>query len=256
MLIILSPTKTIDIQAKSAISNFTLPEHTGKSKILVDKLKEKTVRELAELMNISPKLALLNFERFQQWSTNFTRKNSLQAIFAYKGEVFHGLDAQTLTAPDISYAQKHLVILSGLYGTLKPLDMIQPYRLEMGLRWELPGFKNLYDFWKETITNSIKKAIVKQGDNVLVNLASNEYFKSINVKNLNAEIITPEFKEYKNGSYKTVTIYTKKARGLMTRFIITNRIGNPGNLKLFDYDGYYYNDRLTENENNPVFTRN
>ncbi len=256
MLIILSPTKTIDIRAKSIVKEYSLPEHIEKSKILIDELKNKTVQELMQLMSISPKLAQLNFERFQKWSTNFNTKNSLQAVFAYKGEVFHGLDTQTLTADDILFAQKHLVILSGLYGTLKPLDLIQPYRLEIGTKWRFGKFGNLYEFWKETITNSIMQSITKQGDNVLINLASNEYFKSLNTKILNARIITPEFKENKNGTYKTVTIYTKKARGLMTRFIIRNKIDNPDNIKLFDYDGYYYNDRLTLNQNKPVFTRN
>ncbi len=256
MLIILSPTKTIDITAKPPVSEFTLPAHTGKSKKLAGLLKNLTARELALLMNISPKLAQLNFERFQQWSDSFNQENSLQALFAYKGEVFHGLDALTLSEEDILFAQKHLVILSGLYGTLKPLDMIQPYRLEIGLKWETNFFKNLYEYWKETVTKSIKEAVAMQGDNILINLASNEYFKSIDTKKLNAAIITPEFKENKNGIYKTVTIYTKKARGLMTRFIIENRIKNPGQIKLFDYEGYYYNDRLTQNPDKPVFTRN
>ena len=256
MLIILSPTKTFASKATLFKEDFTLPAHLNKSQILINELKMKTIDELIKLMNISPKLAQLNFERFQQWNKTFNSDNSQQAIFAYRGEVFNGLDAETLKDSDIMFAQKHLIIISGLYGTLRPLDLIQPYRLEMGTKASFAGRKNLYEFWKETITESLQQALKAQNDNILINLASNEYFKAIDTKELNARIITPHFKENKNGVYKIVTIYAKKARGMMTRFILQNRISDPEQIKLFDLDGYYYNDLLTISPNNPVFTRN
>lgn len=256
MLIILSPTKTFAEKAKLFKEDFMLPTHLNKSEILMNELKMKTIDELIKLMNISPKLAQLNFERFQQWNKYFNIENSQQAIFAYRGEVFNGLDADTLKDSDIRFAQKHLIILSGLYGTLRPLDLIQPYRLEMGTKASFAGRKNLYEFWKETITSSLQQALTAQNDNILINLASNEYFKTVDTNAIDAHIISPQFKEYKNGVYKIVTIYTKKARGLMTRFILQNRISDPEQIKLFDLDGYYYNDLLTTNQNSPVFTRN
>ena len=256
MLIILSPTKTLDMSGRSPFKEFTLPENLSKSKQLTDILKKKSIGELTTLMNISPKLAQLNYERFQQWQLPLTTENAKQALYAFKGEVFNGLDSETLQKDDITFAQSHLIILSGLYGTLRPLDLIQPYRLEMGTKSAFAGSKNLYDYWKPTITGNLQKALDDQGDNYLINLASNEYFKSIDIKTLDARIITPQFKEFKNGSYKMVTIYAKKARGLMTRFIIQNRLSNPDELKLFDLNGYFYNEQLTADPNNPVFTRN
>ncbi len=256
MLIILSPSKTIDKKATSPYGKYTLPNHLEKSKRLIDELKTKGVKELATLMKISPKLTQLTFERFQQWSLPFTKKNAIQAVLAFKGEVFHGLDAENLHKDDLQFAQDHLIILSGLYGTLRPLDLMQPYRLEMGIKAALGGSKNLYAYWKETITGSLQEALRRQGDRVLLNLASNEYFKSIDTKKLTAQIITPEFKENKNGTYRMVTVYAKKARGMITRFVIQNRMTHPDELKLFDADGYYYNENLTNDSLRPVFTRN
>ncbi len=256
MLIILSPTKTLDMSGRSPFKEFTLPGNLSKSKQLIDILKKKSIGELTTLMNISPKLAQLNYERFQQWQLPFTTDNAKQVLYAFKGEVFNGLDSETLQKDDITFAQNHLIILSGLYGTLRSLDLIQPYRLEMGTKSAFAGSKNLYDYWKPTITENLQKALDNQGDNYLINLASNEYFKSIDIKRLDARIIIPQFKEFKNGTYKIVTIYAKKARGLMTRFIIQNRLSNPDELKLFDMDGYFYNEQLTSNPNTPVFTRN
>jgi len=254
MLIILSPTKTIDMSVTSTTDYFSIPEHLSKAQILINDLKAKSTKKLSTFMNISPKLAQLNFERFQQWQTPFTLANALQAVFAFKGEVFHGLDAESLQQDGLLFAQNHLVILSGLYGTLRALDLIQPYRLEMGTKAAFVGNKNLYDYWKNTITQSLRSTLDKQSDNILINLASNEYFKSIDTKKLGANIITPEFKENKNGIYKMVTVYAKKARGMMTRFIIQNQISNPENLKLFDAEGYYFNQSLSS-ENKYVFTR-
>ncbi len=256
MLIILSPTKTITKTATSPYGEYTLPNHLDKSKRLVDELKMKGVKELEALMKISPKLAQLNFERFQQWSLPFTKDNANQAVFAFKGEAFHGLDAENFNKDDLHFAQEHLIILSGLYGILRPFDLMQPYRLEMGIKAALGGSKNLYAYWRESITNSLQEALRKQGDSVVINLASNEYFKSIDTKKLKAQIITPEFKENKNGTYRMVTVYVKKARGMMVRFMIQNRMTHPDELKLFDADGYYYNENLTNDPVRPLFTRN
>ena len=245
MLIILSPTKTIDMSVTPITDYYSIPEHLSKVQTLINQLKSKSVNELSTLMKISPRLAQLNFERFQQWQTPFNLDNALQAVFAFKGEVFHGLDVESLQQDDLLFAQNHLVILSGLYGTLRALDLIQPYRLEMGTKAAFGGKKNLYDYWKESITQSLRTALDKQNDNLLINLASNEYFKSVDARKLGADIITPVFKENKNGSYKIVTVYAKKARGMMTKFIIQNQISNPENLKLYDADGYYFNEALS-----------
>ncbi len=253
MLVILSPSKTISTDSPIR-GRSTIPEFLDKSEKLIAKLKQLNREQLSKLMGISPKLAQLNFERFQQWNLPFTPENAYQAVFAFKGEVFTGLEAETLTDEELMFAQEHLAILSGLYGVLRPLDLIQPYRLEMGTKAALAGKKSLYAFWRESITESLQKALDSQNDNILINLASNEYYKSINVKNLKARVITPEFKESKGEAFKMVTIYTKKARGLMTRFIIQNKLKNPEQLKFFDADGYYYNESLSS-ENKFVFTR-
>ena len=255
MLIVLSPTKTLNPVPVKEKEKYTIPEFLNKSEQLIKELRELTVQELIKIMNISPKLAQLNYERYKNWKLPFTTYNAYPALFTFKGEVFNGLDADTLNDGDIGFARNHLRILSGLYGVLRPMDIIMPYRLEMGTRYPFAGRKNLYEFWKETITNSIYNALSHQNDDILINLASNEYFKSINTKSLKAKIITPEFKEYKNGAFRTVTIYTKKARGLMTRFILQNRLSNPEELKLFDDDGYFFNPELTKNNFHPVFTR-
>jgi cytoplasmic iron level regulating protein YaaA (DUF328/UPF0246 family) len=254
MLIILSPTKTIDMSARPVTDRITIPVHLNRSLKLINELKNMSVDELTSLMNISPKLAQLNFERFQQWQLPFTPDNARQALFTFKGEVFNGLDAGSLSEQDVGFAQNHLIILSGLYGTLRPLDLIQPYRLEMGIKASFAGSSNLYEFWKEIITKTLRKALNDQSDNLLINLASNEYFKSIDTKKLNARIITPEFKDFKNGTYKIITIYAKKARGMMIRFILQNRIVDPEKLKLFDSEGYYFNEELSKDDNF-VFTR-
>ena len=254
MLIIISPAKTLDFKTDITYGKYTLPEHLGKSEHLVSRLKEMSPQELSGLMNISTKLAMLNYERYKEWHLPFNNKNARQAIFAFKGEVYTGININSFSDEQLEYAQKHLRILSGLHGSLRPLDLIQPYRLEMGTRLSGDKYKNLYEFWDNDITLSIQEALAGQGDNLLINLASDEYFKSINTKLLNARIITPVFKEYKNGTYKFLSVYGKKARGMMTRFILQNKLKTIDDLKLFEEEGYYYNENLSS-EDIPVFTR-
>ena len=254
MLIIISPAKSLNYEKQSLTDNYSQPEFISKSKLLINELRKLKPDDISNLMNISPKLAYLNFERFQQWHTPFTAENAKQALLTFNGEVFNGINVNSFTGEDLNFSQKHLRILSGLYGVLKPLDLISAYRLEMGTKLEVSGNKNLYEFWADKITSSLNNALKQQEDNILINLASNEYFKSVKTNNLNADIITPVFKDAKNDRYKVISIYAKKARGLMTSFIIKNRISNPEELKLFDAEGYFYNDELSQS-GQPVFTR-
>ena len=234
---------------------FTLPEYLEFSKQLAGVLKKKSPAQLSKLMKINPELAQLNFERFQQWELPFHEKNATPAIFSYTGEVFRGLDATSLSEKDISFAQDHLRILSGFYGVLRPLDLILPYRLEIGQAGISAGkAKNLYEFWRPLITKALNNILKAQEDDTLINLASQEYFKSIDKKSLLARVVTPVFKEYKNGKAVIVTMYAKKARGLMSRFIIQNRLKDPEELKLFDAEGYYYTPDLS-NDREMTFTR-
>ncbi len=209
---------------------------------------------LVELMGISTNLGELNFHRFQSWHLPFTPENARQAVLAFNGEVFRGLNTTTLSEEQLQLAQTKLRILSGLYGVLKPLDLMQPYRLEMGTKMKYYKSQDLYAFWKQAITKKVNEAVAESGSNVLVNLASNEYFKSIDKKKLKAEIVTPEFKDLKNGNYKMITVFAKKARGLMTRFILENNITDVESLQAFDLEGYNFNPRLSK-PGNPVFTR-
>ena len=204
-------------------------------------------------MKISDKLAGLNMARFQQWETPFTEKNAKQAILAFKGDVYTGLNAETLNENGLAFAQQHLRILSGLYGVLRPLDLIQPYRLEMGTPFQNDAGRDLYSFWGEKLQESLQ-AEPALSDGVLINLASNEYFKAVNAKKLNATIITPVFKDWKNGQYKMISFYAKKARGLMSRYIIDQQINSPEKLKQFDLDGYRYSDEMSQ-KNDWVFIR-
>ncbi len=254
MLILLSPSKTLDFHGKAATSHFTLPDFLPESETLVEGLRKKSVKQLASMMKINPKLAQLNFERYQEWHVPFSPKNAQESLFMFKGEVYNGLKADSLSEDDLLFAQKKLRILSGLYGLLKPLDLIQPYRLEMGTKWKTRSWKTLYDFWGDKITENILRQLGEEKDNLLVNLASNEYFEAVKPEKLSCRIITPTFKDYHNGSYKFMTAYGKKARGMMARFIIRKRISKAENLKLFEEDGYYYNDQLSEGDH-WVFTR-
>jgi len=254
MLMIISPAKTLDYESASPTGNFTMPELLDESQQLIDLMQQRDSFEIAELMKISMKLADLNALRFRQWQTPFTLENAKQALFAFKGDVYTGLDAATLTPAAIDFTQNHLRILSGLYGLLRPLDLMQPYRLEMGTRLNSERGKNLYDFWGSVITEELNNAVKAQGDNILINLASNEYFKAVKPNLLNVEIITPQFKELRNGTYKIISFSAKKARGLMSRYIIDNRITEPESIKAFDIDDYSYNSELSEG-NEWVFSR-
>ncbi len=254
MLAVISPAKSLDFVAKPHIGAFTLPELIDESEVIITKLKKLKPSKIGLLMGISPKLAQLNFDRYQNWQLPFTPENAKQTVLAFTGDVYQGLEATTLDEEQLQYAQHHLRILSGLHGLLKPLDLIQPYRLEMGTKLPVARKKDLYAFWKNKIAPKVKEAVEASGTNVLVNLASNEYFKSIDAKKTGVEIVTPEFKDMKNGSYKMISFFAKKARGLMARFIIENKISNPHDLRAFDTEGYMFNPHLSEG-NTFVFTR-
>ena len=254
MLIAISPAKSLDFDTKPKTKEYTLPDFLGKSEKLVEELKQMSPEHLSKLMGISKDLAELNFQRFQTWHLPFTPENAKQAVLAFSGDVYQGLDATSLPVKQLKLAQKKLRILSGLYGVLKPLDLIQPYRLEMGTKLKHGKSKNLYEFWNPQLSEKVREAVDESGSNVLVNLASNEYFKSIDTKILRKEIITPEFRDLKNGHYKIISVYAKKARGLMTRFILENDIKKVTDLQAFDLEGYNYNPRMSKS-NRPVFTR-
>ncbi|MCW8828693.1 MAG: peroxide stress protein YaaA, partial [Gammaproteobacteria bacterium] len=210
--------------------------------------------DIAELMAVSMKIAELNFERFEQWRTPFTPENAKQAALAFKGDVYTGLDAESFSAADFKFAQSHLRILSGLYGLLRPLDLMQPYRLEMGRKVDTGRGKNLYEFWGDKITEGLNRQMKNIKSPYLINLASSEYFKSVKPKRLDGEIITPEFKDWKNGQYKMMGVYAKKARGQLSRFVIQNRLTEPEAMKDFDVDGYVFNEELSS-DSKWVFTR-
>jgi uncharacterized protein len=254
MLIVISPAKSLDFKTAPITSGFTMPEMLDDSEKLIGRLKKMSPRQLSELMGISANLGELNFQRFQTWHLPFTPKNAKQAVLTFNGEVYRGLNVNSLSEEQLQLAQIKLRILSGLYGVLKPLDLMQAYRLEMGTKLKYYKSKDLYAFWKTAITIKINAAVAESGSNILLNLASNEYFKSIDKKKLKAEIVTPEFKDLKNGQYKMISFFAKKARGLMTRFILENNITNVESLQAFDSEGYNFNPRLSK-PSNPVFTR-
>lgn len=240
MLIVVSPAKTLDYESPLVTERFTQPEFIEHSAELIEVCRQLTPADISALMKVSDKIAGLNVARFEQWRETFTPENARQAILAFKGDVYTGLDAQTLSDDDFEFAQSHLRMLSGLYGLLKPLDLMQPYRLEMGTRLANARGTNLYQFWGELITDKLNQALAAQGDNLLINLASNEYFKAVKPKNLNGQVFTPIFKDCKNGQYKVISFYAKKARGMMARYIIDNRIESIEELVKFDVAGYYF----------------
>jgi len=254
MLIVISPAKSLDFDSAPTTDHFTMPEMLDESEKLVARLRRMKPKQLSDLMGISASLGQLNYERYQTWHQPFTPANAKQAVLAFNGDVYQGLDANTLSEDNLLQLQKKLRILSGLYGVLRPLDLMQPYRLEMGTKLKYQRSDDLYAFWKKKVTPAIKDAITESGSNVLINLASNEYFKSIDTKKLGAEIVTPQFKEGKNGQYKMISFFAKKARGLMTRFIIENNIEKVEDLQAFDLDGYIFNPRLSK-PGKPLFTR-
>lgn len=254
MLIVVSPAKTLDYETPLPTQIHTQPDFITDSAELIEVCKQLTPLDISGLMKVSDKIASLNAVRFEEWSTSFTQDNARQALFAFKGDVYTGLDANSLTNNDIEYAQTHLRMLSGLYGLLKPLDLMQPYRLEMGTKLANKRGANLYQFWGSIITKKLNQVIAEQGDDILINLASNEYFKAVKTKELAAKVITPVFKDCKNGQYKIISFYAKKARGLMARFIIENRISTIEELKSFTVDGYYFVDAESSG-NELVFKR-
>lgn len=254
MLSIISPAKTLDFKTKVPTDKYSNPDFLKESKILIEQLRKLKPKELAKLMSISDDLANLNFERFLKWGTPFNLENAKQALLAFKGQVYVGLDAKTFNEDDLSFAQDHLRILSGLYGMLRPLDLMQAYRLEMGTDLQNPNGKNLYEFWGTKISDAINKELKNFKTKVLVNLASNEYYKAIKPKLIQGDIITPVFKEAKGNTFKVIAVYAKTARGLMSRFIIKNRIENSDDLKAFDMDGYLFNHDLSTDKE-WVFTR-
>jgi cytoplasmic iron level regulating protein YaaA (DUF328/UPF0246 family) len=254
MLLVISPAKTLDYDTPPKTKTFTIPDYLDHSEQLIARARQYSALDIAELMAVSMKLAELNFERFEQWHTPFTPDNAKQAVLAFKGDVYTGLDAESFSEADFAFAQDHLRILSGLYGLLRPLDLMQAYRLEMGRKVDTERGKNLYEFWGTLITEGLNAQLEQLNTPYLINLASNEYFKSVKPKVLDGEIITPEFKDWKNGQYKMMGVYAKKARGQLSRFVIQNQLTEPEQMKEFDVDGYRFNEELTSG-NKWVFTR-
>lgn len=254
MLILISPAKTLDYQSPLATQRYTQPVLLDHSQQLIDVARQLSAPQIKTLMGISDKLADLNATRFHDWQPDFTPDNARQAILAFKGDVYAGMQAETFSDDDFTFAQQHLRMLSGLYGVLRPLDLMQPYRLEMGIRLQNPKGSDLYQFWGDTITQTLNEALAAQGDNIIVNLASDEYFRAVKPKQLDGEIVKPVFLDEKNGTFKVISFYAKKARGLMSRYIIENRLTTPEQLKAFDVDGYVF-DEETSNKNELVFKR-
>ena len=243
---LLSPAKTLDYETPATTDSFSIPEYLEKSSELVKVLKQKSFLDLMELMQVSQNIAKLNVERFNQWKLPFSTENAKQAVLSFKGDVYTSLAASALSENRLAYTQSHLRILSGLYGLLRPLDLMQPYRLEMGLKLTTKKGENLYQFWGKKITDALNVLLAKQDEPVLINLASNEYFKSVQKKNLDGRLITPEFKDWKNGKYKKISFFAKKARGLMVRYAIDHNIQKAEGLQNFDYDGYHFNLELSQ----------
>ncbi len=240
MLIVLSPAKSLDYKTPAKVKAPTLPEFVSESAKLITELKKLSPQEVANLMGLSDQLAALNVGRYRDWSKKFTEENSKPAIYAFNGDVYDGFDAKTLNAKAIDFAQDHIRILSGLYGALRPLDLMQPYRLEMGTSFKNVRGKDLYDFWGERVTDSLRHILETQKKPVLLNLASEEYFKVLQAKNLDCPIISPVFQDAKDGKYKIISFYAKRARGLMARYVVENRVTDPADLKGFNLDGYKY----------------
>jgi len=243
LLIVISPAKTLDFETAPSTEKCSQPRFLPQSQQLINELKDLSTADIATLMKLSDKLAALNMARFQIWQKPFNLENAKQALLAFKGDVYTGLDADTLDIAGLDFAQQHLRILSGLYGVLKPLDLMQAYRLEMGTKFANVKGKDLYQFWGSQLRESIESELK---DGALINLASNEYFKAVEAKKLKARIITPVFKDWKNGQYKIISFYAKKARGLMSRYIIDHRINDPENIKGFDSEGYRFSPKMSQ----------
>jgi uncharacterized protein len=254
MLLLVSPAKDLDFQPVSTPLPVSQPAMLEQSQQLVDICKTLTPADLSTLMHISDKLAGLNAARFADWQLPFTNENAKAALFAFNGDVYQGLESASLNADDIAFAQQHLRILSGLYGVLRPLDLMQPYRLEMGTKLATSQGKDLYAFWQDRITRALNQQLAVLGADVVVNLASQEYFKAVQPKLLQARLVTPVFKDFKNGQYKIISFFAKKARGLMARYIIQQRLTQAEQLKAFDLAGYAYS-KQQSTANELVFLR-
>ncbi|MGI3131667.1 peroxide stress protein YaaA [Halopseudomonas pachastrellae] len=254
MLMVISPAKTLDYDTPPVTDKSTQPRFIEHSAKLIEVLREKSPQDIAKLMSLSDKLASLNVARYGSWERESTPQNAKQALLAFKGDVYTGLNAEDFSSDDFAFAQQHLRMLSGLYGLLRPLDLMQPYRLEMGTKLANPRGKDLYTFWGERISQWLNEDLEAQGDQVLLNLASQEYFGAVKPKALNARVIDTVFKDQKNGQYKIISFYAKKARGLMARYVIKERLQDPEGLKDFNLDGYRF-DAVSSSENQLVFLR-
>ena len=254
MLILLSPAKSLDYQSPLPTSQATQPRLAAHSGELIEQLKTLSTDAVGQLMKISPKLAELNHARFQNYQPTFTEQNSRQAILAFTGDVYQGMTLPDWSAADFAAAQQQIRILSGLYGVLRPLDRMQPYRLEMGTKFKTTRGNNLYQFWGSTITELLNLDLQASGSDLVVNLASNEYFSSVKTKELNGQLITPVFKDEKNGQYKIISFYAKKARGMMADFIVRNHVQSAEALQAFNTSGYQF-DAATSNDHTLVFLR-
>ena len=254
MITLLSPSKKLNLDSQDIIDHYTQCEFIKSAETLANEAKNLTENDLKDLMDISDKLAKLNRERFDRWALPFNQENAKQAVLAFDGGVYSGLKADTFSDKDFTFAQDHLRILSGLYGILKPLDLIQPYRLEMGVGFQNPRGKDLYAFWKESITKSLNKTLKKHSSPVIINCASIEYFSAIDLSKLNGDILSIVFKEYRDGELKFISFNAKKARGLMTQYIMKNKIDKLNDIKDFNYEDYKFDSKLSE-DNTFVFTR-
>lgn len=254
MLAILSPAKTLDYQTPLTTDKSSAAEFNGESKELIATLRKFAPADIASLMKISDKLAELNHRRYAEWQPKPSDDSARPAVFAFKGDVYQGLDAGSMSARDINFAQKHLRVLSGLYGLLRPLDLMQPYRLEMGTRLATRRGSNLYEFWGDKVTDHINKALAEQPSKILVNLASNEYYNVVQPERIEGRILNINFKELRDGKYRFVSFSAKKARGLMARYMVDQRITQASKLRQFNVDSYAFNDALSDDDN-WIFTR-
>ncbi len=253
MLIVLSPAKKLN-ENRAVLPNATTPIFVNEAAVLINNLKKYSSKKLGTLMKLSDNLAQLNVERYHSWDKKHTEKNAKSAGLIFDGEVYSGLAAENFSKAEMNYAQKHLRILSGLYGLLRPMDLVHPYRLEMGTKLKVGRKNNLYEYWGDKIVDVFNDELSIHKERVLVNLASNEYFKAINAKKLDAKVVTPSFKDFKNGQYKSIMVYAKKARGMMANYIIKNKIEKVEDLIGFDIDGYCFNQEAS-NDKELVFLR-
>lgn len=254
MLMVISPAKTLDYDTAPVTQRFTLPEHLDDAQELIGILRDLTPAQIAELMHLSDKLAGLNAARFGSWHPDFTPANAKQALLAFKGDVYTGMQAEDFSEDDFDFAQRHLRMLSGLYGVLRPLDLMQPYRLEMGTRLATPKGKNLYEYWGSAIAGYLNERQAGQKAPVIVNLASEEYFKSVDLKTLKARVVQCVFQDWKNGAWKVISFHAKRARGLMARYAILHKVSKPEGLQGFDLEGYKF-DAAASSEDKLVFRR-